>query len=214
MRLGITISSASGSSRQRAVAAASSTCACGNRRGSKCSCSERMPGVRSSMPGMARARSVPSSACTWKRSSRSSTGAPNSTSRLSSPHWRMQIVCVAARWRAVLQAPKGWRARPILDGHEAHAIAGPQLAHLPEVVEADGHRADEAAEAGAIRPQDHRHVASEVDSAHRIGVVMDGDDRRVPQNSRPRFRALVKRPPPASRMSNPPRDCEQSHPGL
>ncbi len=150
-----------------------------------------MPGVRSSMPGMARARSVSSSACTWKRSSRSSTGAPNSTSRLSSPHWRMQICPRGAqltRAGVSQHATDCARCAAVLDGHEAHAIAGSQLAHHPQVVEADGHRADEAAEARTIRPQDHRHVAGEVDGAHRIGVVVDVG------GCRPGFAAIGARP--------------------
>ena len=37
----------------------------------------------------------------------------------------------------------------------------------------DGRRADEAAEARAVRPEDHRHVAGEIDRADGVGVVVD-----------------------------------------
>lgn len=56
---------------------------------------------------------------------------------------------------------------------EAHGVAGTQLAHLPQLGLHDGRRADEAAKAGAVRAEDHRHVAGEVDRADRIGVVVD-----------------------------------------
>ena len=98
MRLGNSMSSTLGS-RSSVSSSSASTPACERWRTSKCTCSERMPGVRSSRPGGLSAVSTSSRACTWKRSSRSSTAGPNSTSRLSSPAWRKQMagrVAVAA----------------------------------------------------------------------------------------------------------------------
>jgi hypothetical protein len=56
---------------------------------------------------------------------------------------------------------------------EAQGIAGAQLPELPQISLDHGRRADEATQAGAVRPEDHRHVAGEVDRADRVGVVMD-----------------------------------------
>ncbi len=56
---------------------------------------------------------------------------------------------------------------------EAHPVTGPQLAELPQLVPHDHGRADEAAEARAIRTKDDRHVAGEIDGADGIGVVVD-----------------------------------------
>ena len=89
MRLGRLMRSTLGSS-SIAASNQSMTCACDARAASKWICSERMPGVRSSNPASGCAAAVSSSACTWKRNTRSSTGAPNSTSRLFSPARRTQ----------------------------------------------------------------------------------------------------------------------------
>ena len=37
----------------------------------------------------------------------------------------------------------------------------------------DGHRADESAEARAVGPENHRHVAGEIDAADGVGVVVN-----------------------------------------
>ena len=145
------------------------------RAASKWICSERMPGVRSSNPASGCARSVSSSACTWKRSTRSSTGAPNSTSRLLSPARRTHIAaCVAEAGSS--SRTDGLSARGAGCGirSEAHACR-PAAAGRSSTVRRvdDGHRADEAAEARAVRPEDHRHVAGEVDAADGVGVVVD-----------------------------------------
>ncbi len=71
--------------RPRARAPASSACPSGSASGSTCTCSERMPGVRSTTPAGPRPRSRSASACTRIRRPRSSVIAPYSTSRLSSP---------------------------------------------------------------------------------------------------------------------------------
>src|SRR5215218_4020519 len=69
----------------------------------------------------------------------------------------------------VLQRPRGvLRYR-----HEAHGVAGFELAGLPEVGLDDGGRADEAAEAGAVGAEDNGEVAGEVDGADGVGVVVD-----------------------------------------
>ena len=57
--------------------------------------------------------------------------------------------------------------------HEAHLVAGLELAELPQIGLDDGHRADEAAQARAVRTEDHRHIAGEVHRADGVGVVMD-----------------------------------------
>ncbi len=59
------------------------------------------------------------------------------------------------------------------DALEAHAVTGPELAQLPEIGLDDGGRADEAAERWTVGPQDHGHVAGEIDGAHGIGIVVD-----------------------------------------
>ena len=56
---------------------------------------------------------------------------------------------------------------------KADAVAGLELAHLPQFVAGDHRRADEAAEARAVGPEDDRHVAGEIDGADGIGVVVE-----------------------------------------
>ncbi len=58
-------------------------------------------------------------------------------------------------------------------GWKRTLVARAQLPDLPQLGVDDGDRADEAAEAGAIGPEDHRHVAGEVDAADGVGVVVD-----------------------------------------
>ncbi len=63
----------------------------------------------------------------------------------------------------------------LLDAHrsESDLVASLQLPQLPQVRFDDGHRADESAQAGSVRPQDYRHVAGEIHRADRIRVVVD-----------------------------------------
>ena len=56
---------------------------------------------------------------------------------------------------------------------EAHAVAGLELPHFPQLSLHDGCRTNEAAETRAIRTQDHRHVAGEIDSADGVGVIVN-----------------------------------------
>ena len=56
---------------------------------------------------------------------------------------------------------------------KAYAVAGPQLPELPQIMQGDGGRADEAAEAGTIGAEDYRHVASEIDGADGVGVIVN-----------------------------------------
>jgi hypothetical protein len=56
---------------------------------------------------------------------------------------------------------------------EAQFVAGAKLPELPQIRLDHRRRTHETAQAGAIRTQDHRHVAGEVDGADRIGVVVD-----------------------------------------
>ena len=56
---------------------------------------------------------------------------------------------------------------------ELHVVAGLELPQLPEVGFDDGHRADETAQARAIRAKDDRHVASEIHGADGVRVVVD-----------------------------------------
>ena len=50
---------------------------------------------------------------------------------------------------------------------------GLQLADLPQLGLDDGRRANEAAEAGAVGAENHRHVAGEIDGADGVGVVVN-----------------------------------------
>ena len=132
------------------------------------------------MPGRLASREPASvSACTRKRSARSSTIGPYSTSRLSSP-------CRAGRSPGV--GPASLRPTARRDPHERavfafdaqrpaqpdrlsavdaadepHGVAGPQLAHLPQLGARHDRRADEAAQARPVGAEDDRHVAGEVD---------------------------------------------------
>ena len=56
---------------------------------------------------------------------------------------------------------------------EAHAVAGLELAGFPQLRLHDGGRAHKAAEAGAVRAEDHRHVTGEINGADGIGVVVN-----------------------------------------
>ena len=134
-----------------------------------------MPGVRSSNPASGCARSSSSSACTWKRSTRSSTGAPNSTSRLLSPDAANAQRRVVRRGRQFEQRRTDCRRAAAGCGTrlEAKSVARAKLPDLPQLVVDDGDRANEAAEARAVGPEDHRHVAGEVDAADGVGVVVD-----------------------------------------
>ncbi len=76
------------------------------------------------------------------------------------------------RNRRVLFARQGVRAA-LVHGHEAHPVAGAQLAQLPLFGADDGRGTDEAAEAGAVRPEYHRHVAGVIHRADGVGVVVD-----------------------------------------
>ena len=57
--------------------------------------------------------------------------------------------------------------------HKAHFIPRLKLAQLPEIGFDHRHRADEAPEAWAVRPEDHRHIAGKIHGPHGIGVVMN-----------------------------------------
>ena len=57
--------------------------------------------------------------------------------------------------------------------HEAHGVARPKLAHLPQLAARDDRRADEPAEARPVRAEDDRRVAGEVERADRVGHVVD-----------------------------------------
>jgi hypothetical protein len=56
---------------------------------------------------------------------------------------------------------------------EAHAVAGFELAHFPQLAIHDDGGANESAEARSIGTEDYRHVASEIDCADGVGIVMD-----------------------------------------
>ena len=56
---------------------------------------------------------------------------------------------------------------------EADAVTGRHLAELPAVAAYDGDRADEAAQAGPVRPEQDRGVAGEVQSADTVGIVVN-----------------------------------------
>ena len=56
---------------------------------------------------------------------------------------------------------------------EAHAVAGGQLPHHPEVGRDDHEGADETPERRPVGPEDDGHVAGEIDRADRVGVVVD-----------------------------------------
>ena len=175
MRLGRRMRSTLGSfsiARQQPV----ETCVCVARAASKWICSERMPGVRSSnpasgcvlqlpraapapgsaTPGRAPARRTPPAGCSRRRGARRSRRA-------------------FARGRQFEQRRKDCRRAAPGCGMrwKRKLVARAQLPDLPELVVDDGDRADESAEAGAIGPEDHRHVAGEVDAADGVGVVVN-----------------------------------------
>ena len=150
----------------------------------------------------ARAAAPASSACTRKRSSRSSTMGPYSTSRYASPAWRIDDRAArrrrrrrdarrigvaragaarrgvparraASRSRAPARAQRAARLRRATR-HEAHAVAGLAAGRSSRARRCDDRRrADEAAEARAVGAEDDRHVAGEVDGADGVGVVVD-----------------------------------------
>ena len=60
-----------------------------------------------------------------------------------------------------------------VDGHERHGVSGPELTDLPALRLTHDDGAHEAAEARAIRAQDDRHVAGEVDRSHGVRGVVD-----------------------------------------
>ena len=94
---------------------------------------------------------------------------------------------VGAELRVQAFAAKNWRERGDLgvllreaqrslsrrETKEANFVAGTELAHLPQLCLRDGDGADEAAQGRAVRSEDHRHVAGEVDRADGVGVVVD-----------------------------------------
>ena len=55
---------------------------------------------------------------------------------------------------------------------EPDAVARLHLPHFPQLGLGDGHRADEAAEAGPVAGQDHREVAGEIDRADGVLAVV------------------------------------------
>ena len=58
-------------------------------------------------------------------------------------------------------------------GDEADGVTGFELTQLPAFRGDDGNRTDESAEAGAVRSQQDRGVAGEVQRPNRVGVVVD-----------------------------------------
>ena len=150
------------------------------------------------MPAQAlRAAAARSSACTWKRSARSSTGAPNSTSRL--------LCAGTANAQRRVRSPRP-AASSTTDGLSARAAGcatrrkrslspGRSWPIFHSSVVDDGDRADEAAEARAVGPEDHRHVAGEVHAADGVGVVVDVGRMQS------RLAAVVARPRRASGRS-------------
>ena len=77
--------------------------------------------------------------------------------------------------------------RPSRSG-ENDGVAGFELPHLPQFRLNDGGGADKAAQAGAVRAQDDRHVAGEIHGADGIGVVVDIGGMQA------RFAAVAARP--------------------
>src|SRR5690606_23681851 len=68
------------------------------------------------------------------------------------------------------------------DWHKTHPVAGAQLAEHPEIGANNCGRADKPAERWPVRPEDHRHIASEIDSARSISVIVNvgGMQARLP----------------------------------
>ncbi len=190
VRLSTTTSSSAGSSAS-ACCSTSSIDADGLASPSTCTCSERMPGVTSTMSSaVSAAPTHAASACARSRRSKSSTIGPYSTSTARSPlravgdlrrvtHGRSdgehavgRRVGASALRRA---RPGSSRAASVVarTRHEAHVVAGRELAELPPLVGRDRDRAHEAAEAGTVGPEQDRHVAGEVDRTHGVGRVVD-----------------------------------------
>jgi hypothetical protein len=126
-RLGTTSWDVAGSSTSSSDSRPSSRVA-GNSSGSKWTCSDRMPGVRSRIPDTVPSRRAASSrwcnACTRARRARSSTMSPYSTRTLSSPFRRYVTAGVpAAKPRA--STPSSPSPRPVVDtiGEEAPRAA-------------------------------------------------------------------------------------------
>lgn len=91
-----------------------------------------------------------------------------------------QVVVAAAPVRHVAVAreyaavdDRGPRRAVVGDRREADRVTGPKLPELPALRADDRRGADEAAERGAVRAEQHRHVAGVVDGAHRVGRVVD-----------------------------------------
>src|SRR5476649_1701540 len=82
----------------------------------------------------------------------------------------------------------GLTGRVDLHGYEAHFIAGFELPDLPEIRLDDRDRANETAQARTIRSENHRHVASEIDCADRVRVIVNI------RWMQPRFTTVLARP--------------------
>ena len=65
------------------------------------------------------------------------------------------------------------QGRRQIDRDETDPVTGAQLPQLPEVGVDYRGRADKATQRRAIRAEDDRHIAGEVDAAERIGIVVD-----------------------------------------
>src|SRR3954454_5629096 len=61
-------------------------------------------------------------------------------------------------------------SRTYLHRHEAHLVASFELADLPKIRFDDRRRTNETAKARSIGPENHGHVAGEIDGADRIRV--------------------------------------------
>ena len=84
----------------------------------------------------------------------------------------MKRSALFAAQRATPVIPKRVRSG-FRDRLQAHYVASAQLPQLPAVRFDDRGGAHETAQARAIRAENHRHVASEVDGAEGVGVVVD-----------------------------------------
>ena len=94
------------------------------------------------------------------------------------------------------RAPFDERGRlRLAHGHEPDGVAGPQLAELPQLAAGDDRRADEAAERRAVRSEDDRGVAGEVDRADGVGGVVDV------RGMQPGLAAVARAPTPAAARS-------------
>ena len=148
-----------------------------------------------------RARSI--SACTRRRSSRSSTSGPYSTSRLPialaavdrpagaarashrqmRPRLRGRDAAVERRSRGGAAVTLRRRCSPARrarrrlaarDRHEAHGVAGRQLTDLPQLgLDRPTNGQTKPPSDGPVGPEDDRHVAREIDRADSVGVVVD-----------------------------------------